>query len=196
MNIIRFHDVAVNCPVHLLFHLCCCQIFADVWLDMFRMLRLSRSVVMSIFLSIPELRKSIILATCNNVKVCMAHSLTGMLPLIELKIDVYARIQRLCHFRGPESCPCKDFGGSGARNVCAWNDEDVAIGCWINGLEDKDFRVPRTVMDICDCLFLVSNDGAKLAVFIKGDFSLCLRYGGRTRVWHLADRNGFNGFCD
>lgn len=54
--------------------------------------------------------------------------------------------------------------------MCAWNNEDMTLGCWINGLEDKDFLVPRAMMDICDCLVLVLNDGAKLALFVEGVF--------------------------
>lgn len=61
-------------------------------LNIFRILRLSRSIIMSIFLSVLELSKSIILATFDNMKVYIVHSLTGIFVLIELKVDVYIRI--------------------------------------------------------------------------------------------------------
>jgi hypothetical protein len=56
---------------------------------------------------------------------------------------------------------------SGVRNVSAWNDEDVALACWIDRLDDKDFFILRAMIDFRDCLIFVSNYVAKLAVFVK-----------------------------
>lgn len=54
--------------------------------------------------------------------------------------------------------------------MCARNDEDVILGCWINGLDDKSSFIPRAVIDLRGCRVFASNDGTKLAFFVKDAF--------------------------
>jgi hypothetical protein len=110
------------------------------------------------------------------MKVCVLHRLTSIFALIELEVDVCIRIQYVCYFRCLETCFCKLFGGSGVCNVGAWNDEDMTLGRWIDRLEDKDFLIPRAMMDGCDCNFLVLNDITESALFVVCESSKPNRY--------------------
>ena len=90
----------------------------------------------------------------------MWHRLIGEGALVAIVVDVHAGIQRLGHLCRARLRPAVNLG-------YAWNDQDMALGERVDGLEDKIFFVPEAVVDFGDCVLDVFDDGAEDAFAVR-----------------------------